>query len=130
MESLVKIPKNLSLSGATKSPITSELLKASLLAELKKLPNPNNKFKLCISLTSMVCIMIENIIKDNKVDKIDKKDVVVFVISSYCTLTEAEKVILGDQIEFLLNSNLVNKTKKWIVTRVYRKIKKLGKKKE
>jgi hypothetical protein len=128
MESLVKIPE-IKFEGFASPIAKEEMLKAKILTELKKLPNPA-KFKLEASFTTLVCTIVEHAIKDNKIEKIDKKEVVLYCLSNYTGLNEAERVILGQQIEFLLNNKLVKKLKKTIIKQIIKAIKQLCKKKD
>jgi hypothetical protein len=128
MESLVKIPE-IKFEGFSSPVAKEEMLKVKILAELKKLPNPA-KFKLDASFTTLVCTIVEHAIKDNKIEKVNKKEIVSYCLSNYTGLSEAEKLILDQQIEFLLNNKLVKKIKKTFYKIVKKTIKQICKKKD
>jgi hypothetical protein len=127
MESLVKIP-DLVLSKSLKSHLLYEVLYSKVLEELKKLPNISN-FKLSNEITVLVCTLIEHAVK--KKNKIDKKKLVLSLLTALFSLSVAEQNIISNQIEYILtNTNLVKRIVKPIYTRVIRKVRKTLFKKE
>jgi len=66
------------------------------------------KLRLDPELTLYVCKCLENVIE--KVNKVDKKALVIRVLSSIFGLSPQEQDILGQQIEFCYNNGKINKS--------------------
>ena len=127
MESLVKVP-SLSISGKLKSHIIYEVLYNKALEELKKLTNIAS-FRMSNEFTVLVCNLIEHAVK--KKDKVDKKKLVVALLKALFTLSPAEEITLGNDIDHMVaNTKLIQRVLKPIYTRVYRKVTKRIFKKE
>ena len=66
--------------------------------------------RLDIELTTYICNIIENEIVSKKKKSTDKKVIFFRIIQEiFTSLTEQEKKILSDQIEFLLENNKIKK---------------------
>ena len=82
----------------------------SAVTKIAAIPNVTT-LKLDIELTSYVCNIIENeIVSSKSKNKTDKKKIFFRIIQEiFTSLTEQEKKILSDQIEFLLENNKIKK---------------------
>lgn len=125
MEQLVKIPQLSFDDEPLVIHCVFEILKKHLITELTKIPNIGT-FKLGIVITTLVCKAVENSVITNKDEKIDKKKLVLEVLTSIFALTPAEQTLVGQQIEFLLSNKIVVKIKKAVSTRIYHKIAKIS----
>jgi len=80
----------------------------SAVKRIADIPNVAT-LKLNIELTSFICNIIENEIISKK-NKTDKKIIFFRIIQEiFTSLTEQEKKLLGDQIEYLLENNKIKK---------------------
>ena len=81
----------------------------SAVAKIAAIPNVAT-LKLDIELTSYVCNIIENEIVSSKKKSTDKKVIFFRIIQEiFTSLTEPEKKLLGDQIEYLLENGKIKK---------------------
>ena len=87
-----------------------ENLVIDLTTKIRAIPNVLN-LKLDIELTCYICNVIENEVgANNKTNKkIDKLDVFVRIIAEVFngTITEEDKKVLINQVEYLLNNNKI-----------------------
>jgi Rps23 Pro-64 3,4-dihydroxylase Tpa1-like proline 4-hydroxylase len=79
---------------------TEAELKEMITTKIREIPT-YQALKYDVELTLFICNLIENATKDKNVKKFNKKDFVINVMSELFTLSENDKKILGDQIEFL-----------------------------
>ena len=68
--------------------------------------------KLDLAIILYICTIIENEIKQNQVKSIDKKSLVVSILSKIHPHTAIELSLLNKQIEFLHSNKLINKITK------------------
>ena len=88
----------------------AELSKA-IIAKIISLPDlPDLKLDLDIIL--YICNIMENEIKQNSVKSIDKKSLVVSILSKIHPHTPIELALLNKHIEFLHSNKLINKITK------------------
>lgn len=117
----ITIP-DLTYKSVVLSHIVYEALYAKIVEQLKKIPNITG-FKLSNEFTSLVCLTVESSVYDNKIkEKIDKKKLVVSILTALFSLTVPEQVLIGSQIEFILENKLIKRVKKALYTKVYRKM--------
>lgn len=117
----ITIP-DLTYKSVVLSHIVYEALYAKIVEQLKKIPNITG-FKLSNEFTSLVCLTVESSVYDNKIkEKIDKKKLVVSILTALFSLTVPEQVLIGSQIEFILENKLIKRVKKALYTKVYRKV--------
>ena len=82
-----------------------------IIAKITAMPDlPDLKLDLDIIL--YICTIIENEIKQNQVKSIDKKSLVVSILSKIHPHTAIELSLLNKQIEFLHSNKLINKITK------------------
>jgi hypothetical protein len=74
---------------------------------ITKIPSVE-KLKLDPELTLYVCKCLENVIE--KINKIDKKNLAVRVLTAIFSLSNDEQLVVGQQIEFLYNNGKINKS--------------------
>jgi len=118
MENLVTIPP-IVLQNSLLSHGVFEMIAQKVIEELKKIPNLQS-LRLNPEINKLVCTIVENTVtKDHKVDK---KKLVLQILSTVFTLTALEILQIGQQIEFCLDNNLIKKTKKPITTKVYNSV--------
>ena len=88
----------------------AELSKA-LVLKIQAFPEIN-ELKLDLDIMLYVCNIIENEVKQNKTKSIDKKALVVSILSKVLPHTPVELALLNKQIEFLHSNHLINKITK------------------
>ena len=82
-----------------------------IIAKIQAMPDlPDLKLDLDIIL--YICTIIENEIKQNQVKSIDKKSLVVSILSKIHPHTAIELALLNKHIEFLHSNKLINKITK------------------
>lgn len=119
MESIV-IPE-LTLKSTLLSHIVYETLLQKIVEQIKKIPNLTG-FRLSNELTALICNIVEQSVKDNaKKEKVDKKKLVIAILSSVFGLNPQEQITVGTQIEYLLENKLIKRVVKAVSTKVYRK---------
>ena len=110
--------------------ITNEILpKHSLMTDIKKAKTIQNiisniqqipdfqKYKNDLEIIKYVCNLTENLIKEKK-SGLMKKEIVITSLTKVFNLTENEKKMISDAVEFLSNNKKIKKLgiyKKWIV---------------
>ena len=62
-----------------------------------------------IELTAYVCNLVENEISKQKNNKIDKKELVISVFVKLFNLSDDEKLLISNQIDFLFNNKMIKK---------------------
>ena len=118
MENLVTIPP-IVLKNSLQTHGIFEILHQKIVDELKKIPNVLS-LKLNSEMTALVSTLVENsVTKDHKVDK---KKLVLQILTTVFSLLPAEVLQIGHQIEFLLDNKLIKKTKKTICSKVYNSV--------
>lgn len=83
-------------------------LSKSLVTRIQSYPDLND-LKLDLDIILYICTIIENEIKQNKTKSIDKKALVISILTKIHPHTAPELVILNKQIEFLHSNSLINK---------------------
>ena len=119
MENLVTIPP-LVLKNSLQAHSIYELLSQKIIEEIKKIPNVS-QLKLNTELTALVSSLVEN--TTEKDQKIDKKKLVIQILQTVFNLLPPEIVIIGQQIEFLLDNKLVKKVTRKLSNKVYNGVK-------
>jgi hypothetical protein len=119
MENLVTIPP-LVLKNSLQAHSIYELLSQKIIDEIKKIPNVS-QLKLNTELTALVSTLVEN--TTEKDQKIDKKKLVIQILQTVFNLLPPEIVIIGQQIEFLLDNKLVKKVTRKLSNKVYNGVK-------
>ena len=119
MENLVTIPP-LVLKNSLQAHSIYELLSQKIIDEIKKIPNVS-QLKLNTELTALVSTLVEN--TTEKDQKIDKKKLVIQNLQTVFNLLPPEIVIIGQQIEFLLDNKLVKKVTRKLSNKVYNGVK-------
>ncbi len=104
------IPK-IKLNNILKHHYNFEMVKADVLAEFKKIPKIE-ELKFNPELTTCLMNIIEQVIK--KSHKIDKKNLVIQILTELFTLTELEQEIISKDIDFihangLITTKIINK---------------------
>jgi hypothetical protein len=130
MENLVTIPEII-FKSTLLSHVLYEATYTLVLEQLKKIPNIAG-FKFSTEFTALVCSTIENTIKNNKVkdtEKVDKKKLVISLLTVLFNLTVPEQSVISNQIEYILENKLVKKVKKAVSKKIYKSVSKLFKKK-
>ena len=110
--------------------ITNEILpKHSLMTDIKNVKTIQNiisniqqipefqKYKNDLEIIKYVCNLTENLIKEKK-SGLMKKEIVITSLTKVFNLTENEKKMISDAVEFLSNNKKIKKLgiyKKWIV---------------
>ncbi len=120
MEELVKIPV-IPLKTSLRTHVLYEQILIKLLEEFRKIPNIT-ALRFQNSFTEMVCTAVEHCIKSNKKDKVDKKKLVISILTGLYNLTPAEQLLVGSQIEYMVEKDLILKIVKPIATKVYHKL--------
>lgn len=96
------------LDNTLKKEIKVHKVKEALEQQLRGIPNVMD-YKLSVQVTSLICNMIENSFRSNKTKyRIDKKEVVIQILTSIFALTEEEQKIADKQVEYLHASNQIN----------------------
>ena len=83
------------------SHVIEQNLQSDLIAKINAIPNIN-QLKLDLELTLYCANVIENLVK--KKNKINKKQLVINILSNVFPLTAEEQLLLGGQLDFL-NTN-------------------------
>ena len=78
-----------------------------LTTEIKSI----DKTKLDPELTLLVCNLLENSFTTGNKHKIDKKQLVIQILTQIFNLQDHEKEIVSQQIDFLFNNNKIKKVK-------------------
>ena len=115
MENLVTLPP-INLKNSLLSHGVYELINAKIIEEVKKIPN-YLQLKLNPELTALISSLVEH--STTKDQKIDKKKLVIQVLQTIFSLTAPEVIIVGQQIEFLLDNKLVKRAKKKYLKKAY-----------
>ena len=89
------------LKSGLRSHYQYETIKNAVEVELAKIPGLKDEFKMDTQLTLMICNILEHMIVNNKKSKIDKKALVVKILSDLFELSDEEKVQIEGQIDFL-----------------------------
>lgn len=106
-QNAIKLPKFKLNSQLLKLHYTYESLVVAIIEELNKIPNLQ-QLKLNPELTKMLCCVVENITVSKTIKgKIDKKTLVGEVLTKVFDLTEPEQLLVGNDIDFMCNNNLV-----------------------
>ena len=82
-----------------------------IIAKIQSYPDLND-LKLDLDVILYICTIIENEIKQNKTKSIDKKSLVISILTKIHPHTAPELAILNKQIEFLHSNSLINKITK------------------
>jgi hypothetical protein len=130
MENLVTIPEII-FKSTLLSHVLYEATYTLVLGQLIKIPNIAG-FKFSPEFTALVCNTIENTIKNNKVkdtEKVDKKKLVIALLTVLFNLSVAEQLVISNQIEYILENKLVKRVKKTVSKKIYKSVSKLFKKK-
>jgi hypothetical protein len=103
--STLVVPKNELAKRLTAAKIVSQIVKA-----LQDLPSTDlADLKINPELINYICNLVENLV--TKKLKLDKKKIVLDVLTKLIpNLTEQEKKVISDIVEFLHANNLINKT--------------------
>jgi DNA replication initiation complex subunit (GINS family) len=103
--STLVVPKNELAKRLTAAKIVSQIVKA-----LQDLPSTDlTDLKINPELINYICNLVENLV--TKKLKLDKKKIVLDVLTKLIpNLTEQEKKVISDIVEFLHANNLINKT--------------------
>ncbi len=99
------------LQNSLETHIVSNNLLSSILLMVANIPSLSS-LKLDIELTLHICKLLESMMLKIKV-KIDKKRLVLDVLSTVFTLTTDEQAILGKQIDFLFDNNQIVVVMTW-----------------
>ena len=99
MESPVTITK-INLPGTVQKHFLVESLFEQIVTELNKIPRLN-EFKMTNDATLIVCDIVENAITNNSEAKIDKKALVLRVLTQVFNLNPTEIEHVSRQIEFI-----------------------------
>ena len=118
MENLVTIPP-IVLKNSLQTHGIFEILHQKIVDELKKIPNVLS-LKLNSEITALVSTLVENTV--SKHYKIDKKKLVLQILTTVFTLSAPEVLQIGHQIEFLLDNKLIKKLKKSLCSKVYNSV--------
>jgi len=87
---------------------TTTEVRQLILDKLKDIPQLQT-LKFCPELLLFICNLIENAVQDRKIKKIDKKEFVISIVSEIFSLSEEEKPIYDNMIEFLHNNKKIKK---------------------
>jgi hypothetical protein len=102
---------DIQLKNSAQSFALENTLIKSIVDKIKLIPQ-FDQLKHDIEITEHVCNLVENSITKNKHSKpIDKKQLVIKITSQLFNLnSEADKKIVDQQIDYLFNNNMIQKT--------------------
>ena len=86
-------------------------LSKGIIAKVQAMPDLQD-LKLDLNIIRYVCDLIENNIKQTETKSIDKKQIVVGIITKCIPLNAQELLILNKMIEFLHSNHLITKISK------------------
>lgn len=87
-------------------------LLSKIALEIQKIPNIE-KYKLSRRITKVVCNILENAISSNANLKINKKQLCIDILDSIFKLSDQEKQIIDDDVEFLFENKMIKKLSNW-----------------
>jgi len=100
----------IAMKNSCKSVMLRASLKKALVEHVKEeVGTSTAEMKLHPQLVKLVCTMVENSINNNKKKKIDKKALVIEVLSEVFTLNANDKEVLSKDIDFLIDNKLIKK---------------------
>jgi len=99
-----KIPK-IKLSNLVKSHYNFEVVREEIVNEFKKIPKIE-ELKLNPELTKCLMGIVEQVIKPSH--KIDKKNLVIQILTELFALSEDEQVIISKDVDFIHINGLIN----------------------
>jgi hypothetical protein len=70
-----------------------------------------DKLRLDPELTLLICNLIENSITTGNKNDIDKKELVIKILTQLFNLSDSEQAIISQQIDFLIANNKIKKVK-------------------
>jgi len=98
------------MKNSCKSVMLRASLKKALVEHVKEeVGTSTAEMKLHPQLVKLVCTIVENSINNNKKKKIDKKALVIEVLSEVFTLNANDKEVLSKDIDFLIDNKLIKK---------------------
>ncbi len=91
----------------------------SIIEKLNEIPNIEN-FKLDPQLVLLCCECIENEVYQNKLKKVDKKEMALNILNKLFTLSDDDKISIGTIIEFLHSNNQIKliSTRKIVISNI------------
>ena len=114
---------NVQLKNSALSFVLENTLLKSIVDKIKLIPQ-FDQLKNDIEITEHVCNLVENAITNNSKSSnpIDKKQLVIKIMTSLFNLnTEAEKKIVNQQIDYLINNKMIQKIP--VLTKVLKYVK-------
>ena len=111
-ENRVKLPKFKLNSSLIRLHYTYASLVEEIDKELRKIPSLE-QLKLNPELTKLLCSVVENLELNKSIQgKIEKKTLVVEVLTNIFKLTEDQQKLVGDSIDFMCSNGLIKASSK------------------
>jgi hypothetical protein len=117
---MASILPNVKMSGLVLKHYSYEKAKKDVTDKLKSIDNLD-ALKGTVQITSLVCRCVEELVKADNPNKVDKKAMVLEILNEVFKLTPVEVALIGKSIDYLIEAGSIVRVGKF--KRAYKQIK-------